>query len=194
MTLPLFVARNLGQRPNVEEHFRVYADLGEALAGEERYPLQQFYFIPWSWNYFVQHRAETEDKRSSLATLYRWYWLLGMDRGLTWITMALSRWLPKTMTPWVFRWLLPNLVPRGVRVVDRSDLQLTMQHHLYRHIETEMFVPRSELAPMLALTRWLMEWSYGCIDGVPERWREVAAEFGQPLEEVRGMYAHHFPI
>ena len=61
------------------------------MAAETDFPLQQFYLIPWLWQYFVQHRREVSAKRSGLATLYRWYFYLILDVAFHLIVLLLAR-------------------------------------------------------------------------------------------------------
>lgn len=180
----------------IEEHFREYKGLESVIMAEGEYPIQQFFFIPWKWTYLAQHRRETQASRSWHAPAYRFFWAWGMDHGLHWFIVASARWLPDWVCSLAFQFVLPSLVPRGWRVADRSDRQLTMQHQLYRHIETELFVKQSQLAEMLDLTRWLLEWSAGrespgrdaWADGINEC--EMASEF----DSLQGSYRHHYPI
>lgn len=181
---------------SVEEQFREYNEIENVIAAENEYPIQQFFFIPWKWSYLVQHRCETHARRSWHAPLYRAFWSFGMDHGLHWIIIALARWLPDWVCPLAFRFVLPNLVPRGWRVVDRSDRQLTMQHHLYRHIETELFVKKSRLADMLEMTQWLLEWCAGRAQPACDAWKDAINKFGisSNFEQLGGCYRHHYPI
>lgn len=112
------------------------------------------------------------------------------------IIIALARWLPDSFCPLAYRAVLPSLVPRGWRVVDRSDRQLTMQHQLYRHIETELFVKRSQLSPMLSLTRWLLQWCAGLAPSACAEWSEAIArcDAGNDIQRLQGQYRHHYPI
>ena len=180
----------------VEEHFREYAQLEKAIAAEDEYPIQQFFFIPWRWSYFAQHRRETPSSRSWHAPCYRAFWTFGMDHGLHWVIIAIARWLPDQVCPFAFRFVLTNLVPRSWRVVDRSDRQLTMQHHLYRHIETELFVKKSQLSEMLQITRWLIEWCAGREQPGRKDWTNAINEAGMSSEfdQLKGCYRHHYPI
>lgn len=172
-TMGVLTALRLPIRPqyNVEEHFAAYATVADVFAQEATYPIQQFYFLPWRWDYFAQHRREVAGPPSRLAWLYRLYWCIGMDVGLHIIVRLLARHLPTSCTPFFFRRVLTMLVPRPWRVVDRSDRQLTMQHELFRHIEIEVFVRRPHVPAALADVRQLLE-SYA----------------------ASGRYVHHYPI
>jgi FAD/FMN-containing dehydrogenase len=180
----------------IEEHFQQYAQLDAVLEAEAEYPLQQFFLIPWKWTFLVQHRREAKAVRSWHAPLYRAYWTWGMDHGLHWIIIAIARWLPDFSGPLAFRALLPFLVPRRWRVVDRSDRQLTMQHQLYRHIETELFVTKSRLAEMLSLTRWLLQYSAGENVTDHDVWAAAINDCGlsTQFKQLKGSYRHHYPI
>ncbi len=94
---------------SIEEHFREYDALERVLAAEEEYPIQQFFFLPWKWTYLAQHRRETHAKRSWHAPIYRLFWVLGMDRGLHWIIMALPDGCRVGCAHWLFRFILPRL-------------------------------------------------------------------------------------
>lgn len=181
---------------SIEEHFGEYEELGHVIAAESEYPLQQFYFIPWKWVYLAQHRRQSQASRSRTAPLYRAFWAWGMDHGLHWIIIALARWMPDPVCPLTFRYVLANLVPRGWRVVDRSDRQLTMQHQLYRHIETELFVKGSHLQEMLDLTRWILQRSAGRDCPGRDEWTEAIHHCGisSEFDRLKGGYRHHYPI
>ncbi|EMB14911.1 D-arabinono-1,4-lactone oxidase [Rhodopirellula europaea] len=159
---------------SIEEHLQRYETLEEVIAQEADYPLQQFYFVPWKWDYFAQHRVETDQKRSWHASLYRWFWALGMDTIFHVIVCLLARWLPRRCTAFAYQKLIPQLIPRNWKVVDRSDRQLTMQHERFRHIEVELFVPGKHLKGSLHAARELLM-SYAAKPGLEN-------------------YTHHYPI
>lgn len=158
----------------IEEYLRQYDTLNEVLEQESAYPLQQFFLIPWRWDYFAQHRRETDASRSWHTGLYRLFWSLGMDVAFHWIICLLARALPSKATPFAFRHGIPHLIPQGWKVVDRSDRQLTMQHEKFRHIEVELFVRKRDLAAAIAIACELL--------------LEFAAK--TPSEQ----YMHHYPI
>src|SRR5262249_30533741 len=179
----------------IEEHCRRYDRLEQVLDQEAEYDLQQFFLVPWRWDFVAQHRREVDRPRSWLAPLYRLYLSAGMDVGLHVIVPLLSRWLPGFCTPLFFLPALPMLVPRGWKVVDRSDRQLTMQHELFRHIEIEVFVARSRLGEAIAFVVWLLRHAGGETVDPPDRGRErLSAEEWKRLDALKGRYLHHYPI
>jgi FAD/FMN-containing dehydrogenase len=180
----------------IEEHFRRYATLEQVLDQEADSPQQQFFLVPWRWDFFAQHRREIDKPRSRLAPLYRVYWMMGMDRIFHWMLMALARCLPAFCTKLFFRWLLPVLVPQGWKVVDRSDRQLTMEHELYRHIEIESFVTQRRLKSALSWCIWLLRHASGeSVEPEPE-FRKALEDAGEwdRLQGLKGRYLHHYPI
>lgn len=181
----------------VEEHAHRHPSLDEVLAKENPYPLQQFFLIPWSWSYFGQHRREVQRKRSWFATIYRLYWLLGIDIGLHLILLTLARILKSArLTQLFFRRLFPYLIVQNWKVVDDADKMLVMEHELFRHIEIEIFVTRDQLAGALDHVRDVI-----CVFG--GRSNEVSAKARERLEQCGwwdeltqhgATYCHHYPI
>ena len=144
----MIVSVGFWSRPkyNVEEFFRRYDDIQSVLAKEDEYPLQQFFLMPWLWRYFAQHRRETTQPRGGWATLYRIYFFLQFDIGLHLLVLLTARFI---RSPRLIRRLFQRLTPRMViqnwKVIDDSSRMLVMEHELFRHIECEIFVPRSRL-------------------------------------------------
>lgn len=181
----------------IEEHFARYASLADVLAAEDVYPLQQFYLVPWLWEYYAQHRRETDAPRSRLAGLYSWYCFLNLDVGMHLGLMTLCRWVKSAaLTRWFFRCLVPAMVIRGWRVVDRSQHLLIMEHELFRHIETEIFVPRRELADALDFFQRGLQHAGGDRDAFDVRWRERLEQRGlwNEVAALAGRHVHHYPI
>lgn len=180
----------------VEEHFGLYGDLTSVLDAEREFPLQQFFLIPYAWKYLAQHRRETPASRSRLAGVYRWYWFVCMDIGLHLVILTLVRLLRSPrLTRWFFRNVATATAIRNWRVVDKSESMLTMEHELFRHIESEMFVPDDRLGEMLDFTQSLLLHAAGEGEIAP-RWREAIDAIGlaDSLRDVHGVYSHHYPI
>lgn len=180
----------------IEEHFSRYASLSEVIAAEGDYPLQQFYLVPWRWDYFVQHRRESHRPRSWHAWLYRLYWTVGMDFAFHLLVRLQARQLPVWWTKFFFRHVMGRLVPRGWYVVDRADRQLTMNHALFRHIEIEIFVKQSQLPAAIEYVTWFLQ-HCGGEKSTPPNDVEAhlrAAGVWREVEKLRGTYCHHYPI
>ena len=180
----------------VEEHCRRHKTLASLIESEKHYPLQQFFLIPWSWHFLGQHRVETDASRSRLAWVYRLYWLLGIDLGLHVLIFVLVKILKlPVLIRGFYRGLLPLLIPRGWKVVDDSHAQLVMNHELFRHIEIEMFVPRSQLEPATRYLIDILRVFAGQSLLHPETKEKLESiDLADSLIHAKGSYFHHYPI
>lgn len=182
---------------NVEEHFERCRTLDEVLARESGFPLQQFFLVPWNWNYWVQRRRETLAARSWLAPVYRLYFFATLDVAFHVVLKLLRQVLrSRGLTQFFYRHILPWTVIRGWKVVDRSQEMLIMEHELFRHIEIEVFVPRSRLAESLPFVRGLIAWCGGDRAALEETALQQFANCGlsSTLEAAAGTYLHHYPV
>lgn len=182
---------------NVEEHFERCSTLDDVLQREADFPLQQFYLIPWVWKFWVQRRRETPATRSTLASVYRLYCYLTLDVTFHVLLILLRQYLrSRSAARFFFRWILPATVIRGWKVVDRSQDMLIMEHELFRHIETEVFVPRSRLDGTLEYVRELVEWFDGRRTSLQEATSRRLSNIDllAAVEARRGTYTHAYPI
>jgi len=182
---------------NIQEHFTESRRLEDVLAAEESYPLQQFYFIPWRWSYFIQHRREDNGKRSLLAKLYRLYWFGVMDYAMHLKILFLKRILRnRRMIRFSFRRIVSVFLIRKWKVTDRSSSMLVMKHEAFRHIEIELFVPRDKLADALRFTKEVIEVAGGKESTMSEVNQRRIEDIGMQdaLEELQDQYCQHYPI
>ncbi len=197
--LGVIVSISFWSRPqyNVEEHFEQYATLDEVLSKEPDYPLQQFFLMPWRWNYIAQHRRETGDHVGARAKIYRWYFFLTFDVTLHLIILFLVRALrSSSAVRWYFRHVAPRLVVRNWRVVDKSQNMLVMEHELFCHVEIELFVRRSLIRDTMKFVIALLKHCDGDDVAIEPATRDKLKSLGllQQLDEVSGQYTHHYPI
>ena len=182
---------------NVQEHFARYSQLSDVLATEASSPIQQFYLLPWHWSFSVQHRREHDGPRSSLAGLYRLYWLLGLDIGLHILILLVARILKiRWLIRLFFRHFVPTLLIRNWKVTDRSSAMLVMKHELFRHIEIELFVQQSQLENALKFSQEVIELAGGRESTLSEDNQQRIEELGlqDSLAELHDQYFHHYPI
>ena len=182
---------------NIEEQALGHKTLSSAIAMEATHPQQQFYLIPWSWNFIGHHRVESEQDRSGLATLYRLYCFFVIDVGLHIAVTFLSRMFKSAAaTRFFFKRILPWTIINRWKVVDDSHAMLVMEHELFRHIEIEVFVPRSKVEEA---TNLLID-VVNVFGGMPKRSETEtdvlldSANRKEELESMAGDYCHHYPI
>jgi L-gulono-1,4-lactone dehydrogenase len=181
----------------VEEHFCLYKTLDEVLAAEHEYPLQQFYFMPWSWRFYAHHRREVTQPRSWLAPLYRLYCFLAFDLGLHVLMQVPAKWWrSRWATHFFFRHLLPWSVIRHWKVTDKSQAMLVMKHELFRHIEIEVFVKRSRLDAAVSFVVELLRHFDGEPNALSPATQQRLQSLGllESLVPCAGSYTHHYLI
>lgn len=171
----------------VEEHWHEYECLEDVLAKEVEFPLQQFFVIPWRWTFFAQHRREHQSQASWRGFLYRWYRFLVIDLALHLVLLLALRVSPAgNLIPVIYRRVLPYFVLRDRPVVAESTQQLVMAHHLFRHVEIELFVPRSQLAEALRFLTTTLRNAAGESNPV--------SDLDSTPQHLLGTYRHHYPI
>lgn len=181
----------------IEEHFRAHGRLEDVLAAETEYPLQQFYLVPWRWNFVVQHRRETVARQSALMRVYHWYRYLVFDLAMHLMILSCVRLVPSArLVRAIFRWILPNCVIHNWRVVGPSASQLVMEHELFRHLEIELFVQRRNLTDALQfLKNALIAIDSASLPLEPSFINQLTeTKLDSALQELRGRYCHHYPI
>lgn len=197
--LGVIVSIGLWARPkyNVEEQFRCHSTLEGVLKEEAEHPLQQFFLIPWSWTFYGQHRREVADSRSWLASLYRLYFFLTFDIGMHLVLLLFTRWLPfRGGLKFFFRQVIPWTVVRKWKVIDNSSDMLIMENELFVHIETEVFVKRSQLPTALPFVIEMIRHFDGEAGALSPASQQRLRELGLWEEVVSGArtYTHHYPI
>lgn len=181
----------------VEEHFREYQRLDDVLAAEQKYPLQQFYLVPWRWSFIAQHRREAESGTSQTIWLYHWYRFLFLDIALHLLVLLVVRVFAfHAAVKAVFRWLAPACVIRNWHITGPASSQLVMEHELFRHVENELFVQRQHLpAAILFLKNTLVASASRHVNANNEFQKQLSdSGYRHVIEELRGRYCHHYPI
>ncbi len=197
--LGVIVSVSFWSRPQyfVEEHFRRYAALEDVVAAEQNYPLQQFFLLPWLWQYYVQHRRETTQRRLGFVRLYNWYTFLVFDILLHLFVLFIVRVLRSSnAVQFFFRNIVSHTVIQNWAVVGRPQQLLVMKHELFRHIECEIFVKRSRLVEAVRYVIGLLKHFDGDPAAIDRKFRDElsASSILHELDERCGSYTHHYPI
>jgi FAD/FMN-containing dehydrogenase len=196
--LGIIVSCGIWCRPqyHVEETLRRHRTLDEVLAAAERFPLQQFFLMPWLWQYVTQHRREVAAPRSWLATLYRCYFFLMFDVGLHLVILTLVWLRRRRLVHGFFRYLVRWTLIQRWPVVDKSSEMLVMEHELFRHVEIELFVVQPKLLDALAYVEEVVKYFDGDNHALSPATRSQLDERGllAELADLCGSYTHHYPI
>jgi len=168
------------------------------LALEKDAPLQQTYLFPHSWSFFVMERSvAAEPRRRGFAALYRIYWFLSFDLGMHLLVKLFASILrSKRLIHVLFRSIVPAFVfPRWV-VVDRSDRALVMQHELFRHLELEVFVLRSQVVEATSFVEDILRLADDPEHQLASATHEKlqAAGLLDSLKTIKGRFTHHYFI
>jgi hypothetical protein len=184
----------------IEELALKRTSLNEVLEMQQHFPLQQFYLIPWSWDFYCHHRRESAEPTSKWSRLYRWYCYLVLDVGLhcaIWllVSSAFSSALHR-FVPVFYRHVFPRFVIQNWRIVDESRKMLVMEHEMFRHIEIEIFVPDVHLKEMLCLLVEVINTFAGIEPGLRADSNARLQSIGllEVVSNSRGVYRHHYPI
>jgi L-gulono-1,4-lactone dehydrogenase len=182
----------------VEETMRHVDSIEEALRFLRDYPLTQFALLPHGWKYIVYQRrvvaGSPPDNAGLKEQFFRLYNFLSSD--------VLFHLLVKTVLklgPGAVRGLmktLPHIQLANVTHVDESTHVLTMQHHLFRHEEMELFVPEAVVMEAEALLRSATAIFDGTESSLPAAIETKLRDAGlyDELMQKRGTYVHHYPV
>lgn len=195
--LGIIVSVGLWVRPQycVEEHFQRYNTLDEIIAAEAAFPLQQFYLIPWQWDYWGQHRREVSASGNWLSAIYQVYYFVAMEVGLHLAVLFLSRLFRfRWATHLFFRHVLPWTVIRDWKVVGKSQDILVMEHELFRHVEIELFVRRSKLDEAIKFVKELVHYFDGDRNALSSATATRLEQLGLLHPTDIATYTHCYPI
>lgn len=182
---------------NIEEAWHEHEQLTDVIEAEDQYPLQQFFLVPWRWTYMSQYRRETDRRQSRTAWLYHWYRYLTIDLSMLLLIVIMVRVLRiNSLVQFMFRRIIPTFVICDWHVVGASTRQLVMEHEIFRHIELELFVQKSNLESAMSFVQQTLCLAAGTANSVNETLQEVLVEAGLEMElnQIKGTYCHHFPI
>ncbi len=169
--------------------------LDDVLAVEADYPLQEFGLIPYTWKYFIFRRRRTEHRpwwRIPHAWWNRATKLLLADIGFhTQLKTVLrfggsGRWLMRSVP---IQLKVVKLISLQGVVVDDSVAVLTRAHHLFRHLEMEIFVPADTVRDAVKTIQYITAVFAGSPDGDAAVRERIASE-GQyeRLCDLHGSY------
>lgn len=182
----------------VTERIRPHNTIEAILDQESTHPLQQFFLVPHSERWLSQERSISRDHaRSGWAWLFRLYWFVVIDVLLHLVLkFAVSILRSRTLVHLLMRRVLFRFIFARWVTTDRSDHALIMEHELFRHLELEAFVARSQLVPATNFVREIINASDSVAYQVSESSESIIESTGlsADFEAIRGRFTHHYPI
>jgi hypothetical protein len=185
----------------IEEQTRWFAGIDQVLDLEREFPRQQFYLVPWSWNWLAQLRRPLARgpgvKPSGTAWLHRIFRQVGVDAVLNGVVRLLAGYVRSPAgIQWFYRRVFPLITGSGMHVIDQSSRMLRMRHDLYRHVEMELFVPAAHIQHAAAFVEWVLRW---CAGENPEMPAALTHDdFGRDavggVAALRGCYVHDYLV
>ncbi len=179
----------------VEERV-VWGDTFEEMRSAERdWPLQQFFLIPHAWRYIAQRRRVAEDNtRRGFAAAYHVYFIVAIDVCLHVLIKLFKR--SAGFVRLLYRQIFPRFVITGWGTTDRSDRQLTMKHHWFRHFELELFVQAGDAAKCSELVTDMLMFADDRAHEPSESTRDAieSADLSDAFAGIGSTYSHHYPI
>jgi hypothetical protein len=131
------------------------------------------------------------------AKLYRAYWFLWLDIGFHLLIKILASILRSpALIRWFYRRALQALVIKNRTVVDASDRMLVMEHELFKHLETEIFVPSSQVRQAAEFVRHVLTAFDDKAAAIPEDTSSALKRVGmyETLAQHRGTFTFHYPV
>lgn len=181
----------------VRESLKQFQDLDGVLQDNSDHPLSYFCLAPYSGHLIAWRRSEVPWRDLSFperlkARLYRAYKYFTTDLFFHWLIGGLKH-MGLGAHKQFFQ-ALPKLLLLNKAVLDESEPQLTLEHHLFRHIETEVFVPMDRLPLALEILTQATSTFAGDDGALSEQVTEILREDGslKSLLRQRGSYRHHY--
>ena len=183
----------------VEDTLRRHRSLDDLVACYGEQPLTQFMLVPfaWAWMAWERHtvamRPRTVRERLQ-AWLVRAVSIVAVDVFFHLMVKAALVFGDATVK--ALMRLVPYLLMTNATRIDEAEHVLTLNHHLFRHEEMELFVPGSRLGAAVDVLRAAVDVFAGETASVPEPIAAMlrAHDLHDELLRHRGTYVHHYPL
>lgn len=186
----------------VEETTRKLKTLRDVLAKEQRFPLQQFILIPHFWKYFAYQRRVVAKQPPMWRTYWHRVYNFFFVDILLHLVLKVLLWIAaskKGSSRLIYRFYT-NVLPLSMRqmgpAVDFSEHAITLHHHLFKHLEMEIFIPAHNIYKAANMVEHVVSMFAGTAKTLSD---DVTAELKknrlfEQLVKNAGSYTHHYPI
>jgi len=188
----------------MHERMKAHDTLDSVLAEETEWPQQQFLVFPYSWRWYAYHRRPAAEPDA--AALRRLRWVRAFDvvvvewgmHALVKAVLGAARLFGANAVTEFWKQALPPLM-HSMPVSGSSETISTLHtrhHHIYRHVEMELFVPAQHLMSAAAFLQEAIPFFAGSNTVVSASVREqlTRACLLDEYEALRNEYVHHYLI
>ena len=188
----------------MDECMKAHDSLESVLAEEADWPQQQFLVFPYGWRWYAYHRRRAPEPNAHALRRLRWvraYDVLVVEWGLHSLVktvLGAARLFGVEAVTGFWKQMLPPLM-RSMPVSGSSETMFTLHtrhHHVYRHVEMELFVPKQHLLSAAAFLQEAIPFFAGSNTVVSASLGGELARAGllDEFKALRGQYVHHYLI
>jgi L-gulonolactone oxidase len=186
----------------MDERMKAHDSLESVLAEEADWPQQQFLVFPYGWRWYAYHRRRAPEPSARALRRLRWvraFDVLVVEAGMHALVKAVAgaaSLFGATAVTAFWKQALPPLM-RSLPVTGSGETILTLHtrhHHLYQHVEMELFVADPHLRSAVTFLQEAIPFFAGSNTVVSEHLRAELARAGllDEFEALRGQYVHHY--
>ena len=188
----------------MSERMKAHDSLDSVLAEETDWPQQQFLVFPYGWHWYAYHRRPAPEPNAGALRRLRWVRALdvvvvewGMH-GLVKAVLGAARLFGASAVTGFWKQALPPLM-RSMPVSGSSETISTLHtrhHHIYRHVEMELFVPKQHLMSAAAFLEEAIPFFAGSNAVVRASLSGELTRAGllDEYKALRNQYVHHYLI
>ena len=188
----------------MSECMKAHDSLDSVLAEETDWPQQQFLVFPYGWRWYAYHRRRAPAPTAGALRRLRWvraFDVVVVEWGMHALVKAVlgAAWLfGANAVTGFWKQALPPLM-RSMPVSGSSETISTLHtrhHHIYRHVEMELFVPKQHLRSAVAFLQEAIPFFAGSNTVVSGTLSGELTRAGllDEYKALRNQYVHHYLV
>jgi L-gulono-1,4-lactone dehydrogenase len=188
----------------MHECMKAHDSLDSVLAEETGWPQQQFLVFPYGWRWYAYHRRPAPEPNAGALRRLRWvrvFDVVVVEWGMHALVKAVlgaARLFGASAVTGFWKQALPPLM-LSMPVSGSSETISTLHtrhHHIYRHVEMELFVPKQHLLSAAGFLQEAIPFFAGSTTVVSASVSEELTRAGllDEYKALRNQYVHHYLI
>jgi FAD binding domain/D-arabinono-1,4-lactone oxidase len=186
----------------MNECMKAHDSLDSVLAEETDWPQQQFLVFPYGWRWYAYHRRPAPEPNAGALRRLRWvraFDIVVVEWGMHALVkgvLGAARVFGASAVTGFWKQALPPLM-RSMPVSGSSETISTLHtrhHHIYRHVEMELFVPKQHLMSAAAFLQEAIPFFAGSntVGSASLSGELTRAGLLDEYKALRNQYVHHY--